>query len=998
MTILNMRRSACAAAALIQASVLVSAAHAQPAPAVPSPASQPAAEAPVGNNQDAPQSETASVEDVVVTGSRLPSGFSTATPVTIVSMEQLDALSPNSAGEALTRLPAFVGSQVTSKGGSSSQLLSGAQALLNLRGLGSNRTLVLLNGERLPATNVLGSVDTNVIPQALLQRIDVVTGGASASYGSDAVAGVVNFVLDTRFTGVKIEATTGETSYGDGLNRHLSVTAGHDFGRFRLEGSAEYFQQDGIGLPPTGRRWFDRAAGLVTLPAGSATQFGIVDDVRFSTSTRGGLVVRLNPVAGTTVGAAGTAALLNHQFGEGGQVIAYDRGAFNGSAFQSGGDGSTPVNALSPDQERYGAFVHGEFDLNDRLTFYGDVLYNKSTTESVGTYSYQQGTRAFTIYADNPFLSDSLRTLMTANNIASFNLGRNGAELPIRTLTENSLVRIATGLKGQFENGWNFDLNFTAAEAKQDFAARHTINRNLYAAADAVRAPNGSIVCRSTLSGLDTGCVPINVLGLNTISAEGVDYVSGFNRGVTTDRQWTLSANLNGEFADPLHLAAGPISFAVGAAYRSDDVERVVSPLANIFTSCTGLRASGCAAYNGVYGGYQTYNPSPLAGVIEVGEAYAELGVPIVKDLPWAQSVDLTLAGRATHYNTSGMTYTWKVGPNWTVNDQLRLRATRSQDIRAPSANDLFSDVSSSTTTSSIIYPSSNAGLNVITVGLTVGNPDLKPEVAQTLTFGGVYQPAWLPGLSLSADYFEVRIKDAIAAPVSQSVVDACFAGDQAFCKFITVGGNPITTTNGITPSTAGVVIRLAPINVAEVKTSGLDLEAGYKTDLWGGKLSLRALGSYAFTYENSALTAPNGPDLIGAMGLNQLAIPSGGGIPRWTATLAQGYEFPLADDRSLAIGVTERLIAPGKVNPNYTEAQLSAEQNDVPQITYVDASAAYRFNAGGAAMSLSLNVFNVFNTDPPVTPIATTFQAPTNFQIYDVLGRQFSISLKAQW
>ncbi|WCM25864.1 TonB-dependent receptor [Sphingomonas sp. QA11] len=998
------QHSLCAIIAIVQAGLFAHAAQAQKTASsdqatVPQ---SPTVADPVSVPQDpsaAPSTvESASASDIIVTGSRLPSGFKTPTPVTIVSSDQLAQLSPSSAGEALARLPAFVGSQVTSKGGSSSQLLSGAQALLNLRGLGANRTLILLNGERLPATNVLGSVDTNVIPQALLQRIDVVTGGASSTYGSDAVAGVVNFILDTKFTGLKLDVNAGVTDYGDGGHQHVSLAAGHDFGGFRVIGSAEYYHQDGIGLPPTGREWFDKPAGLVTLPAGSATTFGIVPDVRFSNSTPGGLITGLTAVTGRTVGAAGTAALLFKQLGLGGAVLPYDRGQFTGTAFQSGGDGGVAVNGLSPTQERYGGYLRGEFKLSDTITAYVDGLYNRSKTNSVGTYSYQQTTRAFRIYADNPYLSADIRSILAANNIASFTLGRTGTELPILTVTDNSLVRATAGIQGSFANDWKFDVSATASKAKQDFAARHTINRNLYAAADAVVGPNDTIVCRSTLAGLDPGCVPINVLGLNTITQPGADYVSGFERGVTTDKQFTVSANLNGDFGEGLGLGAGPISFAVGAAFRRDDIERVVSPLADVFTSCTGLRAGGCDAYNNVYGGYQTYNPSPLKGRIDVTEGYAELGIPILKNLPFAKSIDLALAGRATHYSTSGMTYTWKIGPSWAISDEFRLRATRSQDIRAPTANDLFSTVSSSTNTSSTVYPSSAGGQNVTTVSLTVGNPNLKPEVAQTLTLGAVYQPSWLPGFSASVDYFDVKISDAIAAPVNQSVVNACFAGDQSFCNFISVGGNPVTTTTGIVPTTAGVVVRLAPINVATVKTSGLDIELGYRSMLAGGKLALRALGSYAFTYDNSALTAPAGPTLIGAYGLNQLAIPSGGGIPRWTATLTQDYELPLSGSSALLLGLTERLIAPGKVNPNYTDAQLSPEQNRVPQVTYVDAVIGFKFDMGGSDAAVTLNVLNLFDKDPPITPIATTFQAPTNFQIYDVLGRRFSVAFKMKW
>jgi iron complex outermembrane recepter protein len=942
--------------------------------------------APDSASADKEEADTA--EAIIVTGSRLPSSFNAPTPLTVVSGEELRASSPASVAEALAQLPAFSGSLLTSNLGRASSLVGAGQSLLNLRGLGSNRTLVLLDGERLPASNLAGSVDINVIPQVLVKRVDVVTGGASSSYGSDAVAGVVNFIIDSKFTGLKLDLSAGQTVYNDLRNYRAQAAFGTSFadGRGRFVASADYFHLTGIGLGPTGRDWFDFGPGFSTLPAGSVTTFGVIPDPRLSTLAFGGLVDQVTSPTGASINVAG---LSNNYFAAPGVLQPFDFGTNRGPSFQTGGSGPRAAQGISPSQRRISAFGHAEFDLTDNLTAFAGALYSSSRNSGENFYAFEQGARGFRIYADNAYLTPALRTLMTANNVASFRIGRLTREIPWLNVSETEILRFNGGLRGQLFKGWDFDTSLAYARSKQDFGQNQAIVRNLYAAADAVRDLNGNIVCRSTLAGLDPSCVPINVLGPDTISEAGKSYVSGFVYGYTTVKQLTASFNVRGDLGDDVQLGAGPISLAFGAAYRDDDTVRTVSPLSNIFTSCTGLRATGCAAFNGQFGGYAAYNPAPLVGEVKVLEGYGELGIPLLKDLPLIESLDLNLALRATDYSTSGTVYTWKIGPSWQVTDDLRLRMTRSRDIRAPSAEELFATISRTGSVTNLLYPNSSAPgpLQTTTIAVTTGNSNLQPEVANTLTVGGVYSPSWLPGLQLSADYYSIDIKGAIAAVANQAIIDGCFAGDQGFCSLITAGGAAVTST-ALLNGASGISIRGAPVNIAKVEVSGIDAELAYSTELAGGTLKLRALGSYALKNSNSADAVPNGPIRIGAYGVV-------GGVPQWTLNLRQGFEKEVGNDQSFGFGLEERIVPAGKVNSNYLPTQFPDSQNRVPSVMFVNANFHYDFKVGSSKTQFYLTIQNLFNQDPPSVPTATSAQLPTNFELYDVLGQRFTVGLR---
>lgn len=930
------------------------------------------------------------VEEVVVTGTRLgTTGFTTPTPVTTLDATQLQNRATNNVAEALNQLPQLRGSTVANATRSpSADEGTGGQNLLSMRGLGSTRTLVLLDGNRLPRTNNSGSTDLNILPQSLIKRVDVVTGGASASYGSEAVSGVINFILDTKFEGFKGSINGGVTTYGDNESGHITLAYGRSLGeRGRIIASAEYEQEGRVGFSnhPNGRNWFDHAQGVYNNPvSGTLPRLLVVPDIRQPNAAPGGLITS-GPLRGM-------------QFGPGGTVIPFNGGTTPFAANTSGGDGIRVGAQLAPDAHRMSLFSHAEYDVTDNLVAYVEGMFSRSESESVSFPEYQYlSSGQYTIFRDNAYLPAAVTAMFAANpTLQSFTVGRIGDDMPPLTIHQTTtLGRISGGLKGTFGDGWGYDAGATYSEVQQNLDRLSTINRNVYAAADAVRNSAGQIVCRSNLTGGDPSCVPMNIFGPGSVSAEAGDYVTGWNEGHTNFKQAAVSANIRGDLGQWFELPAGPVAVAFGAHYREERVDRVVDPLSATYVNCNGTNVRGCpAAMNPgtLYGGYLSYNPSPLKGKVTVGEAYAEFGVPILKDLAFAQQLNMTVAGRATDYNTSGMTYTWKLGVNWSINDDLRLRYTRSQDIRAPNMLELFGAGGSSGTQSTL--PGSTAvytGPTYLVANRTlsgIGNLDLEPEVALTDTVGGVYRPSWLPGLQVAVDYYKIKIKDAIATAGSVAIIDNCFLGNQTYCALITLnnGATPVTSTTQIPPNAVGLTLRSAPANIAMLSTSGIDFDVAYSRSLGAGTLTLRAMANYLLTAENSSRAATN-YKLVGSM--EQAA-----SWPEWTGSLSLDYS-----GERWSLFLQERLISEGYRNPNFV-AGVDIAENKVPLVAYTDATVTYKLDPiRGGDVSVYAGVKNLFDKAPPYTGITTTTSANiTNYTLYDVLGRRYTVGLRFKW
>ena len=932
--------------------------------------------------------ESESLQEVVITGTRLAPGFAAPTPLTMLSSEQLLQVSPNDIATALAQAPALGDTILGSNAGSASGAAgTNGQSLLNLRGLGVNRTLVLLNGQRLGTTNVQDSVDINMIPQSLLKRVDIVTGGASASYGSDAVAGVVNFVLDGTFRGFKADLSAGTTTYHDGTNGNLILAYGTALGsNARLIAGANFYKQRDVGLPPSGRDWNDHPyVGYPNPVAGATPTFLVVPDGRSSNGTYGGLITGVQGCS-----AAACTALVGQQFAPGGVLQPFQQGANPGSSYASGGQGANMVFGISPAVDREGTFLHTEWDARPNVMLFAEGLFNRTHTSLKAQSPYETGTVQFTIFRNNAFLPPAVAAVFAANpSLASFTMGRLSPDISPETVNNLTAVgRLSLGAKGNLGEHWTFDTSIGQQYTVNNIDVIEPIKRNLYAAADAVVNSAGQTVCNSTLQGLDPGCVPINLFGSGAPSAAASQYVLGVNRGDTVFKQTAFEANLRGELGGGFHLRAGPIGVATGVAWRKDTADRRVDALSAITTTCNGLR--GCpASYNASYGGYQYYNPAPLYGSTDTREAYAEFGVPLLKDLPLVQSLNAVLAGRITRYSNSGTQGTFKTGLLWDLNGAVRLRGTFSEDVRAPDVLELFS--AASTKVSFDLFPSSTAPTTtrVSAVNTAVGNPKLLPEIAHTSTAGIVLSPGSVSGLQVSVDYYKVRINKAIEALSNQGVVDGCAQGNQAYCQLISVNGIPITSVGQVTAATTGLVVSGPRDNVGIESTSGIDLESAYSHMLGHGTLTARLIGNYLLTVDRpTAITGCAQTSLIGAIG----GCLGENGYPRWKGNVSARY-----DTQRYGVYVQERFISGGKADP-WDVVGVTVNRNDVPTVEYTDMTLSLDcgtlFRTHGKAY---LTVTNLFDRAPPPTIIsAGAFDAMTSYDVYDVLGRRFVLGYRA--
>ena len=926
--------------------------------ATAAPAADPAVTQDVAMQDVAPQDvaadpAAASVDDasIVVTGSRVANGFKTPTPVTMASSEQLRVAAPTNLADGLNQLPAFNGSTKTSspsttnsRGGSS------GQNLLNLRGLGAQRTLILLDGRRLPATNSGGSVDINIIPQGLVSRVDVVTGGASAAYGSDAVAGVVNFVLDTKLRGFKAEALTGISTHGDLPSFGGSFafgTAGAD-DRLRFVAGIDYFYQKGLRADQrTHRDWFDDNAGQIVNPVAGARPLNlIIPSIRSSIGTYGGLI-SAGPLRGT-------------QFLANGVSAPFDYGTITGTAFQSGGDGARANIGLQPTQERYNGFARAEFDLSSATTLFVEGLYARSHTNQGAFVSQNVGSNAaYTIYRDNAYLPADILARMVAANVQSFQLGRFEGELP---LVENeSTIDVyhgSIGVRGELDGTWKWDASYNFGQSDQELRSNNlTIARNLYASADAVRNQAGQIVCRSTLAGLDPGCTPRNLFGPQAPNQAITDYVTGDNVLNLRLRQQVAAINVRGDLGDNLQIA-GPISVAAGVEYRKETAKQTTDALSPTRIDFTGIRG-GPAALQGRQGPYRFFNPLPFSGEYDIREGYLEIAVPVLKDSPIAQSLDLNGAVRYADYSTSGGATTWKLGGSWQLNDALRFRGTWSQDIRAPNLLELFNPATQ--LNGNVVYN----GVTTPQVNFATGNPNLKPERARTITFGGVYQPSWLPGFQASVDYYKIKLKDAITTLAEQRVVDECAAGNQAQCANITV-----------LPSGSLSILR-PNLNLAEQTVAGIDFEIGYKTDFAGGNLNVRLIGNHAT--ENNSQT-PGSP-VREALGETI--------TPKWSGVLQANWS-----NEAFSLFVQERFISAAKLDATRIEG-IDINDNSTPAVFYTNVTATYNLHMGGGKQQVYLSVANLFDRDPPLSPPPVTTFTTAASSAYDPIGRYITAGVR---
>lgn len=905
--------------------------------------------------QEAPVVESA--DEILVTGSRIVrSGGDAPTPVTIIGSEQLKLAAPGTIADGLNQLPQFRGSSRPQNGGVNAGATTVGANLLNLRNLGPQRSLILLDGRRTVPTSTTGSVDVGTLPEALVQRVEVVTGGASAAYGSDAVAGVVNFVLDTKYTGLKGEISGGISNAGDAESGKASLTYGHSFGgdRGHIIANAEYFRIGGIGpLDLDHRDWSRRSAGILPNVPGTATpnRFIFGDNVLLGQATYGGLIIS-------------PGALQNIAFGPGGTPQAFTPGATRGTTFMVGGSGDTHDSNLTAGVERINLFAHATYALTDTLEMFVEGSHARVDGKWSQYYNFSNTSTAYTIFSGNPFLPAAVQAQMTAANISSFRLGRVNAEGdPIGAINSSRVSRGAIGLNGSAGDNIKFDASYSLGRFTSTLVQTGAQNYNkVYAAVDAVRDPaTGNIVCRSTLLfNLNQGCVPLNVFGQGSPSAAAIEYYQDDQTRRIEVTQHVLVANMQ---ANLFSIAGGQdVKLAAGVEYRSEDSDQTTSANTQEIIDFTNVRG-GVAGLIGQRGPFAIGNFQPIKGKISAKEVYAEIDAPLLRDVPFAYALDLNVAARLTDYSTSGSVTTWKVSGSYAPIEDLRLRVTRSRDIRAANVSELYSGGVQGTGT--IRDP---AGLTQTMIQRTVGNPDLQPEKADTLTIGGVYRPAWLPGADFSVDYYDIEIDGAIAALTAQTTVDECARGSATACANINI--------------IAGIYrIQLPQLNLASLNTSGVDFEAGYRTPALGGDVSVRAL----FNYQGKYVTTTPGAapiDRAGEVGLSS--------NPKWIGALNVNYTRG-----PLTVFAQERFISSGVYDRTFVEG-ININDNTIPAVFYTDLTVKYRLEISNREFELFGTINNLFDKDPPLAAQSiASLQRYSNFALYDVIGRYLTAGVR---
>lgn len=911
--------------------------------------------------------DAAGLEEVVVTGSRLTTGFETATPVTAITTEALIQAAPVNLADSLKQLPALAASASANQTGSGTGASgSNSQNLLNLRNLGTNRNLVLLNGRRTVASNQNNSVDFNILPQNLVSRVDVVTGGASAAYGSDAVAGVVNLILDTEFVGLKGDVGAGISTFGDVPNYKASLAWGGTFAADRLHviASTQYARQDGTRVnTPNGRDWWDRPWGLISNTTGSGPTNLVLPNIRSTLVTNGGLI-SAGPLKGT-------------QFLQGGVPAPMNYGYSPGSTWASGGDGAWIPFNLTGDQERSANFAHATYDLNDSTQVYVEVGFSYSNAKDPNQKGNQTGGGfGYTIFRDNAFLHPSIAARMDAAGVTSFQFGRYMLEYPDVTIrTKTKVLRQAVGIKGDAFDGWNYDVSYSHGRTNQ-LLAQDNLNfaRGTYAAADAVFHPvTGQVVCRSQYysgttfvpggTGLDAGCKPQNLFGPNSIDPSTIDFTIGDSWKRFTLDQHVFSATISGDLG--FGFEAGNLSLATGAEYRTEDVRQITDPISPTTIDFTGIRG-GPAALNGRLGPYRFANFQPFGGGYNVKEIFAEVGVPLLEGASFADKLSVDGAVRYTDYSTSGGVTTWKGGVDWQIVPDFRVRGTVSRDIRAPNLLELYN--SSTFNSQNQFYPSSTTGVATTVVQITSGNPDLVPERALTKTYGVVFTPTFLDGFNLSVDYYDIKIKGGIQTVGSQQTIDNCFLGVPGFCQYVT----PVAGT---------VRVRSPFLNLAEIANAGIDIEARYNTSLFDGDLTLGVLA----TRLTAAYTQ--------ALGGRRIPTLGGDNDPKWRVNLRANYEY-----ENWNLFIQERYIGPKLVSAQRVEGTF-VDDNTVDAAFYTDITVSYDFEAFGGENELYLSVNNVTNQEPPKDVGApSSFSQPGNRNVYDFLGRYFNLGVRFKY
>jgi len=876
----------------------------------PAPQEKPGLDAPAEQAEELQQ-------DIVVSGSRIDRpGFESPTPLTRVSAEDLSVGSRANVGAALADLPQFKAGQSPQTSGTNAQA---GRFPVDLRGLGATRTLVLIDGRRFSSEN-----DLSTIPSVLVKNIDIVTGGASAAWGSGAVAGVVNIRLDDKLTGVKLGAEAGISTYGDAAQHRFEGAAGFNFadgrGHFMIGG--EYFENDGL-LQKTARANTGRWA-LIPNADGSST---LTTDVGYANALVGGMIT--------------SGVLRNRSFNPDGTLRMPDLGTVVGTNMIGGeapsDDDRSPL--ITP-QKRVAGMARLSYDLTNNLKLTAELRYSRYWGEYTWFGDHNRGN--ITIRSDNAFLRPEIKAQLAAAGQTSFTMGRYNSDLSYSTIdVRRPAIQGTVALDGTaFAGKLRYSAYYSHGESENNLdTPGFRLTQNFANAVDSVISPvTGQPICRIALTNSSTNCVPVNLFGNGAPSAAAIAYVTGTPSSRAKSTLDTAGISLRGE---PFSLWAGPVSAAVGAESRWEGT-----------TSTAGALDQASA--------FTTFQFGSLYGKDSVKEGFAELLVPLAKNLPLLRNLEFNGAARYSDYRNSGGIWSWKLGATNEFFPGVVGRVTRSRDIRAPSLSELYS-----TQTISYVNVTDIVNGRTVTVNTLVnggGNQNLTPEKADTWTAGVTTSP--LRGLTASLDYFDITINNVITTVSAQDLVNRCRAGNLDLCSrvFRDAGGNLLSVQSN-------------SVNLSQYKTNGIDGEIAYTLALSDARrLNVRVIGTWV-----DSLTTYDGISRIEYVDNTSYAFVNG--MPSWRVNGSIGY-----GDSVFSGLVRMRYISPGFYNRNQ-----NITNNRVPAYTYVDLQASVKVPVShGPGLEIYANVSNLFDRDPPIASGFSPF--------YDTVGRFMTIGTRVKF
>lgn len=880
------------------------------------------AQTPSATSTAAPEGDSSQpmkLASVVVSASRIDSANIVAvTPTVSFTPQSLQLPTYSNVGDALYDLPYFTASRGPSSTGTNT---NAGSSPVDLRGLGAKRTLLLVDGRRIAGINDAGSNDLNAIPSILIKRVDVVTGGASAAWGSDAVSGVVNVTMDHDFTGFKVDASYGQSKHADDKTRTFRAAAGTDFasGKGHVEIGGDFVKAGGIVRHdrPRTSRW-------MLLPVNGTNRLAYTPNVGQAEQALGGVI---------------TSGVLK------GKAFAPDGSLYNHKLQRVVGTLGIGDNAPSSDdysyvmvpRKHYTALASMHYDFSDSLRLSTTVRYFESSSDYTW---FSVGFDGITIQDDNAFLSDQVRQTMQSAGETSFQLGRFRRDINYpRLVVDNKALQETVKLDGTTSNAWRWTAYYShGLSDMHQSSPGFFINENLAQSVDSVIDPaTRQPVCRVALTNPASACVPINLFGEGAPSEEAQSYVTGTPREHVTRTLDQGGFSIRGE---PWELPAGYVSTALGIEARHVSINQRVGEL-------DAAKA------------FRTFFYNPEQGAYSVTEVFGEVNIPLLNDKPGFRDTAIDLAVRNSDYSTSGQVWTWKAGLTNEFFDGFRARIGYSRDIRAPSLNEMYQEGTQGF--NNVFDPV--VGQTYLVLDNAGGNRQLQPEKANTLTAGLSWAPSGnLSGLVLSADYFDIDVKDIITTVGTQDTINRCQSGNVAMCSRIHRGDD-------------GRIAEVSSqfINLSEFRENGVDLEANYtwRGSLFGipGEYRSRTIATWVHK-----LTTDDGVtrlNYVGSVG-NSFA---GKGMPRWRTVSNFGFR-----NDSFSLNARVRYFSAG-----YHDVNQDIINNRVPQYFYFDVGGSYALS--GQDLVLYLNIRNLADKKPPIASGFSPF--------YDVIGRYASAGIR---